>query len=101
MRSGVTVEVWSSLAHLFGSETPRRLSLEVSLDEGATLSALLWKLGRENPRFANTMYKPGTNEPSGRVSVVINDRLPELLSGYETPLHEGDRVILVQAYTGG
>ena len=47
------------------------------------------------------MYKPDTNEPSGRVSVVINDRLPELLEGYETRLGEGDRIIVVQAYMGG
>jgi len=47
------------------------------------------------------MYKPNTSEPSGRVSVVINDRLPELLEGYETRLHDGDRIIIVQAYTGG
>ena len=101
MGSRITVEVWSSLAHLFGSEMPRRLTLEVSVEGGATLAGLLRQLGREHPRFGQTMYKPDTTEPSGRVSVVINDRLPELLSGYETPLSDGDRVILVQAYTGG
>lgn len=47
------------------------------------------------------MYKPNTSEPSGQVSVVVNGRLPELLDGYQTKLHDKDRVILVQAYAGG
>jgi len=101
MTGKITVEVWSSLSHLFGSEAPKRRSLEVPVEEGATVADLLWKLGRDYPRFADVMYKPNTSEPSGRVSVVINDRLPELLEGYETRLHDGDRIIIVQAYTGG
>ena len=101
MTSRVTVEVWSSLSHLFGSGAPRRRFLEVPVEDGTTLAGLLQVLGQENPRFAERMYKPDTNEPSGRVSVVVNDRLPELLDGYDTRLNDGDRVILVQAYTGG
>ena len=101
MTSRVTVDVWSSLSELFGEGPPRRRSLEVRIEEGMTLGALLWRLGQDNPRFAKRMYKPGSDEPSGRVSVVINDRLPELLDGFETGLHDGDRVVLVQAYTGG
>ena len=101
MTGKVTVEVWSSLSHLFGSEAPKRRSLEVLIEEGVTVAAVLWNLGRDYPRFADVMYKTNTNEPSGRVSVVINDRLPELLEGHATRLHDGDRIIIVQAYTGG
>lgn len=97
----MTVEVWSSLSHLFGAERARRRSLQVEVEEGTTLAGLLRKLAQENPRFAEVMYKPDTSEPSGQVSVVVNDRLPELLDGYETRLHDGDRIILVQAYAGG
>lgn len=42
-----------------------------------------------------------SGEPSDQVSVVVNNRLPELLDGFATRLHDGDRVILVQAYAGG
>lgn len=97
----MTVEVWSSLSHLFGAERARRRSLQVEVEEGTTLEGLLRKLAQENPRFAEVMYKPDTSEPSGQVSVVVNDRLPELLDGYETRLRDGDRIILVQAYAGG
>ena len=101
MTAKVTVEIWSSLSDLFGEETPRRRSREVPIEEGMTVGALLWRLGEENPRFAKRMYRPDSGEPSGSVSVVINDRLPELLDGFETRLSNGDRIVLVQAYTGG
>lgn len=99
--SKVTVEVWSSLSHLFGTERPRRHSFDVEIEEGTTLATLLRRVADENSRFAEAMYKPNTSEPSGQVSVVVNGRLPELLDGYQTKLHDKDRVILVQAYAGG
>jgi len=97
----VTIEVWSSLSHLFGLDRRTRHVLDMEIDEGTTLAGVLEKLADENPRFAEVMYKPNSNEPSGHVSVVVNERLPELLDGYETKLNEGDRIILVQAYAGG
>jgi hypothetical protein len=61
----------------------------------------LRKLAADNPRFGRVAYDPRTNEPSRQVLVLLNDRLPELLNGYDTQLHEGDRITLVQAYAGG
>ena len=97
----VTVEVWSYLSLLFGAKDARRHTLEEAIEEGITLGTLLVSLAEKHPRFGEVMYKPDSREPSGRVSVVVNDRLPELLDGYETKLHDKDRVILIQAYAGG
>ena len=97
----VTVEVWSNLSHRFGAERGKRHCLDVEVEDGTTLGQLLRKLADENPMFAEVAYKPNTREPSEHVAAVINDRLPELLEGYETRLRGKDRVILVQAYAGG
>jgi len=97
----ITIEVWSSLSHLFEFETRKRYSWDMEVDAGTTLAAVLEALARDNPRFDKTMYKPESKVPSGAVTVVINERLPELLDGYETEMSEGDRVTLVQAYAGG
>ena len=97
----VTVEVWSSLSHLFGLNRRKRHVLEVEIDEGTNLAGVLERLADDNPRFAKALYKPDSREPSGYVSVVVNERLPELLNGYKTKMNEGDRIVLVQAYAGG
>jgi len=96
----VTVKVWSILSAAFGLETSGARTLEIEVPEGATLLDLLRQLAAEYPGFASVMFDP-SGEPSDQVSVVLNDRLPELGLGLDTPLRAGDRVTLVQAYAGG
>ncbi len=102
---GVTVDVWSSVSHLFGAGGPPgragKLVFDTQVADGAALEDLLRKLAADNPRFGRVAYDPRTKEPSGQILVVVNDRLPELLNGYHTQLHDGDRITLVQAYAGG
>jgi sulfur carrier protein ThiS len=97
--------VWSSVSYLFGAGGPPgragKLVFDTQVADGATLEDLLRELAADNPRFGRVAYDPRTNEPSAHILVVLNNRLPELLNGYHTQLHEGDRITLVQAYAGG
>ena len=97
----VTVDAWSSASHLVGGRRGERRTLSMDVDDGETLAELLEQLADEYSRFENVMYKPGTREPSDYLAIVVNDRLPELLDGYETRLNDGDRILIVQAYQGG
>ncbi len=102
----VSVMVWPSLTALFGPQTHsgprthRSRALDVEVAEGATLLDLLRLLAAAHPAFGAVMFG-ADDEPTDQVSVVVNDRLPELLDGLATRLSDGDRVILVQAYAGG
>lgn len=96
----VRVRVWASLSGLFGPQTTRTSALEVEVADDSTLLDLLRSLGATYPRFGAVMFG-ASGEPSDQVSVVVNNRLPELLDGFATRLRDGDRVILVQAYAGG
>ena len=78
----INIEVWSSLSHLFELNTRKRHTWDMEIEEGTTLAGVLEKLANDNPRFAKTMYKPDSKDPSGFVTVIINERLPELLNGY-------------------
>ena len=94
------MRVWPTLTALFGPESTRSRALEVEVADGATLLDLLRSLGTSHPAFGAVMF--GANgAPSDQVSVVLNERLPELADGLATRLHDGDRVTLVQAYAGG
>ncbi len=96
----VSVRVWPSLTALFGAQGHRSRALEVEVGEDATLLELLRRLAAAHPAFGAVMFG-ADGEPTDEVSVVLNDRLPELLDGLATRLRDGDRVILVQAYAGG
>jgi molybdopterin converting factor small subunit len=97
----VSVRVWASLTHLFATEQVTPRSIEVEIVEGMTLLDFLRELAADYPRFGAVMFEPETGEPSTQVSVLVNDRLPDLLAGFETRLRDADRVSLVQAYAGG
>ncbi len=97
----ITIEIWSSLSHLFELKKRKRHFMDMEIDAGTTLAVVLEKLAEGYPRFAKVMYRPDSSKPSGAISVVVNDRLPELLNGLQTQLDEGDRIVLVQAYSGG
>ena len=97
----VTVEALPWLGEMFGGKKTTRHVFDVEVEEGATLAAFLRMLAQQHPRFRRVMYDPQTGSPSEQVAVVLNNRLPELLHGYETVLSSGDRIILVQAYAGG
>jgi molybdopterin converting factor small subunit len=97
----VTVEALPWLGEAFGGTRSARHTFEVEVEEGATLATLLHKLASEHASFKRVVYEPRTGDFSERILVALNDHLPELLEGYETPLHPGDRVTLMQAYAGG
>ncbi len=97
----ITVDAWSTVGHLVGGSRGERRTLPLNVDDGETLAGLLEKLADEYSRFERVMYRPGTREPSEYLAIVVNDRLPELLDGYQTRLNDGDRVLIVQAYQGG
>lgn len=98
--AAVSVRVWPSLTALFGAETIRSRALEVEVADGATLLDLVQRLAAAHPAFGALMFD-AEGAPTDQVSIVLNDRLPELLDGLATRLRDGDRVILVQAYAGG
>ncbi len=103
--SAITIEVWSSVSHLFGEERPPaasgKLFLQIDVPEAATLGTVLEALGEQHPRFKRLMFDPNTGEPAENISVVVNDRLPELHGGWDMPIKDSDRITLVQAYAGG
>ncbi len=97
----VTIEALPWLGEAFGGLRSARHTFEVEVEADATLATLLNKLAREYPSFRRVVYDSDTGDFSERVLVALNDHLPELLEGYDTPLKAGDRITLMQAYAGG
>lgn len=99
--SKVRVEVVPWLPSVFGVKQSGRLILEEEVRDGGTVRALVKGLGEKYPEFGKLAFNPETQELTGHVNVVVNDRLLELLDGIDTVVKEGDTVILIPAYAGG
>ncbi len=75
---------------------------EISLPEGATIQGLLSRL-RElwGDRLSSRLFHPGTERLLPYITLMVNGRSVQFLSGTETALHDGDEVLLLPPVAGG
>jgi molybdopterin converting factor small subunit len=75
---------------------------EFSLSKSTLLSELLDKIAQDyGKQFINEVYDPIKKEMKTSFVVMINGVLMDQLNGINTPLKEGDTVILMSLVTGG
>ena len=67
--------------------------------EGATLSALIADLEARHPGIADRMMEDGALRRF--VNIYVNDEDVRFLGGLETPLSDGDEVVVLPAVAGG
>lgn len=74
---------------------------EEEVEPGATVRDLFQRLTERYPAFGELVYDTRQRELTGLVSVIINDRILELVGGLDTEIHHGDCILLLPAYAGG
>lgn len=75
---------------------------ELELPEGTSLQELLSKLSeRYGADFKKQVYEPGQRDVKYGFVVTVNGILMDQLRGVETPLKNGDNVILMSLMSGG
>ena len=75
---------------------------EVELEEGASLSVVLDKIaGLYGRPFKKEFYEPGLKDVKMGFVVTVNGILMGQLHGVDTPLNDGDNIILMSLMSGG
>ncbi len=75
---------------------------EFELQEGTPLSDLLKKIAANSGKqFTQDIYEPGQKDVKAMFTVMVNGIVSGQLKGLETPLKNGDNVILMPLMTGG
>ncbi len=75
---------------------------EISLNEDATLAKLLDQIAqRYGKQFTQEVYDPTAKEMKSTFVTMVNGVLMDQLKGVNTPLKNGDNVILMSLMTGG
>lgn len=75
---------------------------EISLDEGAILAELLDQISKHyGKQFIQEVYDPITKEMKSTFVTMVNGVLMDQLKGVNTPLKNGDNIILMSLMTGG
>lgn len=98
----VRLEFLSSIAEALGGEgTTEDMVLEAKVEEGKTVRALLGHLAARYPRFEQIVFDAESKNVNEEVSLFLNGRRLELLSGLETKLEDGDVLSLLPFISGG
>ena len=75
---------------------------EITLNENANLSQLLDKIAEMyGKQFTQEVYDPNKKEMKSTFVAMINGVLMDQLKGTNTPLKDGDSIILMSLMTGG
>ena len=75
---------------------------EITLNEGSTIANLLDQIANTyGKQFANEVYNPSKKEMKSTFVAMINGVLMDQLQGINTPLKDGDNIILMSLMTGG
>jgi sulfur-carrier protein len=75
---------------------------EFTLQEGTLLSELLNKIAASfGKQFIKEIFEPGQKDIKPMFTLMINGIVIGQLKGIETPLKDGDNVVLMPLMTGG
>ncbi|MGD0643820.1 MAG: MoaD/ThiS family protein [Candidatus Bathyarchaeia archaeon] len=75
---------------------------EFDLKEAALLSELLYKISEKYGKpFTQEVYDPDHKEMKSTFVAMVNGVLMDQLKGINTPLKDGDSIILMSLMTGG
>lgn len=96
----VRVEVIPWLADVFGGQQ-KSIAWEEDLDRETKVGDLLHSLATHQPKFGEIAFDAATGKFTAQVNVIHNDRLLQLPQEWDTPLQDGDSVILAPAFAGG
>ncbi len=97
----VKLEVLAELTDIFGKKRPGPLVLYEETGAGTTVRQLFESLAAKYAPFGETVFDPATQELVGDTVIMFNGRFFEPVSGLETPLKEGDTVMLSPPLSDG
>ena len=95
------MQVFSWLTTVLGGKDSTSLVTEVEVEAEITVRQLFNKLATEHQDFAKYVFDRDQQDLTGRVAVLFNDRVLELVQGLDTEIEDGDTIVLVPAYAGG
>ena len=97
----IRLEILAGLSERIDTGSARGICWEENTDEGATVGDVIRKMALKHQGFGEMVFDADTDQISGYVAIVLNDRLLESLNGLDTPVRSGDVIKLFPVIAGG
>ena len=97
----IRLEVLAGLSDAFGNKGSEPVIFDEEIEEGATVGDIIRKVANKNQTFNDVIIDTKTNQPSGQVTIVLNNQLIEALEYLNTKIKDGDIIRLFSVVAGG
>jgi len=97
----VRLEVLAGLSSVLGNTGAEPVIFNEEAEEGATVGDIIRKVAAEHQAFRAAIIDTSTNQPSGQVTIVLNNQLIEALKSLNTKIKDGDIIRLFPVIAGG
>ena len=94
----VTVDYLGYIKSLLGTAQAETIQLR---DDALVRDLLVLLAEKHGEPFTKAIYEPGDSDLKGSFILTVNGLLLNQLSGIDTKLREGDRVVLMPIVSGG
>ena len=98
----VQVELVAWITTFVGGTGSGSQVYEEELPAGATVDAALRQLSQRFPKLHQSLWDPEDRSAIGpHIEIIVNDAILGVAHHLESPLNDGDRIILTGQYVGG
>lgn len=73
----------------------------MNMDNGTSLKTAVGQIAARSAALKRILTVAGLNEHSSSLLILVNEKDSSVLNGLETPLRDGDEVVLIPVIHGG
>jgi molybdopterin converting factor small subunit len=73
----------------------------MNMDNGTSLKTAVGQIAARSAALKRILTVAGLNEHSSSLLILVNEKDSSVLNGLETPLQDGDEVVLIPVIHGG
>ena len=97
----VTVEVTNWVSRYVGGDGAGSRCFEEALQPGDTVGGVLRRYSARFPDLDAALWSPGKASLGEHIEVLVNDAVLGVSHDLDSPLHGGERIVLLGQFMGG
>lgn len=97
----VEVEVTTWVTKLVGGDGSGSRRYDEPLRDGDTVGDVLRRVTARFPELDAALWRPGRQQLGEHIEVLVNDAVLGVVHELDSPLHGGERIVLLGQYMGG
>jgi sulfur-carrier protein len=97
----IQIDTVAWVTRFVGGNGSDRVGFDLAIEPGDTVRTALRRLSERFPQLQYALWDPESGELGEHIEVVVNGAILGVRHGLDSPLQDGDRILLFGQYMGG